>query len=152
MTLTDKAYKVIKYTITIFLPAVGTLYFALAQVWDFNRIPGVNGTINAIITFGGLLIGYSTKKYNQNAENGPGAPDGDLVVTQDPADGHKYLSLAVNHDSVEEMTNKDQVILNVVEKTAATDPRMEAPDLTMRNPGTARHHETPPPPALPTQS
>lgn len=119
MRLTDKAYKVIKYTITIFLPAVGALYFALAQTWDFQRITGVNGTINAIITFGGLLIGYSTRQYNKTT----GAPDGDLVAQQDPDDGKKYLGLAVNADSVDQILAKDHVVLKVVDKTA-TDPRM----------------------------
>jgi hypothetical protein len=150
--LTNKAYNVVKYLITIFLPAVGALYFALAQVWDFNRISGVNGTINAVITFGGLLIGYSTRQYKKTAEAQAGAPDGDLVVTADPVDGHKYLGLVVNHDSVEAMTTKDQVTLNVVDKTS-TDPRMQAPQL---NPGGAtspsvHHHEQPPPSAMPTQ-
>lgn len=146
--LTNKTYKVIKYVITIFLPAVGALYFALAQVWDFDRIPGVNGTINAIIAFGGLLIGYSTRQYNKT---GPGAPDGDLIVHADPDDGTKHLTLAVNsEDSVEVMSNKEQVILNVVDKTA-TDPRMQIPQLGTFNPS-VHHHETPPPPAMPTQS
>lgn len=129
MKLTNRAYNVIKYTITIFLPAVGALYFALAQVWDFNRTPGVNGTINALITFGGLLIGYSTRQYKKtNADVIDKDPDGDLVVTQDPSDGTKYLGLVVNAESVEEMTAKDKVTLNVVDKTA-TDPRMAAPQV-----------------------
>lgn len=119
MKLSNKVYNAVKYIITIFLPAVGALYFALAQVWDFHRIVGVNGTINALITFGGLLIGYSTRKYNQTT----GAPDGDLIVQE--VDGEKYLGLGVNQ-SIEAMTAKDQVTLNVVDKTA-TDPRMPAP-------------------------
>lgn len=122
MKLTNRAYDVTKYTITIFLPAVGALYYALAQVWDFDRIPGVNGTINALITFGGLLIGYSTKQYKKT----DGAPDGDLVAQQDPDDGTKYLGLAVNAESVDQILAKDHVVLKVVDKTA-TDPRMAAP-------------------------
>lgn len=129
MRLTDKAYKVIKYGITIFLPAVGTLYFALAQVWDFNRITGVNGTINALITFGGLLIGYSTRQYNKNE----GAPDGDLVVMADPDDGSLHPALGVN-GSLEELVAKDQVKLTVVDKTQ-TDPRLHLPPDTPVNPG-----------------
>lgn len=122
MKLTNKAYNVIKYGITIFLPAVGALYFTLAQVWNFERVPGVNGTINALITFGGLLIGYSSRQYNKTT----GAPDGDLVVKEDPTDGTKYLGLAVNGSSVDDITSKDKVTLQVVNKTD-TDPRMQAP-------------------------
>lgn len=120
MNLSNKAYNVIKYMITIFLPAAGALYWSLWQIWDFPKIGNVNGTINALIAFGGLLIGYSTRKYNQTVN----APDGDLVVTHDPDSGEKYLGLGVN-TSVAAMTAKQQVRLNVIE--AATDPRMSRP-------------------------
>lgn len=130
MKLSNKAYNVIKYVITIFLPAVGALYFALAQTWDFQRITGVNGTINALITFGGLLIGYSSRKYRQSGSG----TDGDLIVQGDPSDGSKYLGLAVNGKSVEELTSKNTVTLQVVDKTA-TDPRMPAPPIPPVVPG-----------------
>lgn len=151
--LNNKAYNFIKYVITIFLPAVGALYFALSQVWDFDRIPGVNGTINAIITFGGLLIGYSSRQYKKSGT------DGDLIVMQD-ASGEKHVGLGVNGSSLEDMTNKSLVTLSVVDKTA-TDPQMQAPmipsvvpgEAPMTNPAIHRpHHEQPPPPVYPTQS
>lgn len=107
--LSNKLYDAIKWLITIGLPAVGALYFMLAEAWDFNNSRGVNGTINAIIAFLGLLIGYSGRQYRK----GEGAPDGDLIVTN--ADGEKYLALGVNK-SIEAMTSKDCVRLNVVEK------------------------------------
>jgi hypothetical protein len=130
--LTNKLYNGIKYTITIFLPAVGALYFLLAQTWNFNRVPGVNGTINALITFGGLLIGYSTRQYNKN---GAGT-DGDLIAQMDPNDGTKYLGLAVNGDSVDAVLAKDKVTLQVVDKTGDTDARMPAPQIPTVIPGT----------------
>jgi hypothetical protein len=152
--LTNKLYNAIKYTITILLPAVGTLYFAIAKIWDFNRISGVNGTINALITFGGLLIGYSSRQYKKNGT------DGDLVVMQDE-NGEKHVGLGVNGNSLEEMTNKSLVTLSVVDKTA-TDPKMQAPEIPsvipgqapMTNPATTHvhPHEQAPPPVMPTQS
>lgn len=113
MTLNNKAYDFLKWLITIFLPATGSLYFALSQVWHFPGAENVNGTINSICIFLGLLIGYSTRQYNRTT----GAPDGDLIVTADPETGEKYLGLGVNR-SVEAMTTKDQVKLNVVDTTA----------------------------------
>lgn len=112
MKLSNKWYNFLKWLITIVLPAVGAFYFALSQVWHFPGSENVNGTINAVVTFIGLLIGYSTQQYNKTT----GAPDGDLIVTQDPETGEKYLGLGVNN-SVEAMTEKDQVKLNVVDNT-----------------------------------
>lgn len=114
MQLSNKTYNRVKWLITIFLPAVGALYFALAQIWDFHRIAGVNGTINAIITFLGLLIGYSTKQYKK----GEGAPpDSDIIVHQDPDDGTKYLRLAVTEETLRNLESRAQVTLNVVDRT-----------------------------------
>lgn len=35
MLLSDKVYNILKWIALIALPAVGTLYFALANVWGF---------------------------------------------------------------------------------------------------------------------
>lgn len=152
MQLNNKAYNAIKWAITVFLPAIGAFYFALSQVWHFPQITGVNGTINAIITFGGLLIGYSTKQYNKT---GQGAPDGDLIVQADPVDGAKYLGLSVTQSALDAMTDKTTVTLNVVDKSA----NPPVPGVPVVNPANATSptpvhpaHEQEPPPAMPTQS
>lgn len=108
MHLSNRAYNVIKWTITIFLPAVGALYYALAEIWDFQRIPGVNGTINAIITFLGLLIGYSSRQYNKS---GAGS-DGELIINE--VDGEKFPALAAKGSSLDDFADKESVTLNVV--------------------------------------
>lgn len=115
MILNNKTYNFLKWFITIFLPGVGAFYFTLAQVWNFPQPEGVNGTINAIIVFGGLLIGISTRQYNKTV----GAPDGDLIVEE--VDGEKYLGLGVNK-SIEDMASKNQVTLNVVDKSGTNHP------------------------------
>lgn len=141
MRLQNKAYNVIKYGITIFLPGVGALYFALSEVWDFHRIAGVNGTINALITFGGLLIGYSSRQYNKT---GPGSPDGDLIVGT--VDGETYVGLGVE-TSMAALTSKDVVRLKVIDKSA-TPP---APGVPVVNPANATTptpiHPVDPPPS-----
>jgi hypothetical protein len=118
VTLSNKAYNFIKYLITIFLPAVGAFYFALAQIWDFPRLPGVNGTINAAIAFLGLLIGYSSKQYKKSGESDP--TSGDLVVAEDPETGEKGLGLAINRDAFENLGDATKVTLNVVQTKAPT--------------------------------
>lgn len=110
--LTNKWYNRLKWTITVFLPAVGAFYFGLAQVWDFNRVPGVNGTINLLITFGGVFLAYSTSQYNKTAN----APDGEFIVNQ--VDGEKFPALGVRKgSSIEELASKDKVTLTVVNNT-----------------------------------
>lgn len=110
LTLSNKVYDVIKWLITIGLPAVGALYFIIIKVWDFERIPGVNGIINTIIVTVGVYLRYSSKKYSKK-EN---ASDGDLIVVTEE-NGGKFLGLGINK-SLEDMTSKDTVKLNVVEK------------------------------------
>lgn len=119
LTLTNKQYNFLKWFIGIFLPGVSTFYFALTQIFDFSRVPGVLGVISAFTVFLGVITGISSSQYNKTA----GAPDGDLVVTQDPESGEKYLGLGVN-TSLEAMQAKDKVTLAVVDKT---DSRLQLP-------------------------
>lgn len=106
--LSNKLYNFLKYFTTVFLPGVGAIYWGLWEIFDFHRIINVNATINTIIAGLGLLLGYSSRKYNRKAN----APDGDLYVAQDPVDGEKYLKLGVNN-GIEDITSKDVVKLQV---------------------------------------
>ena len=63
--MNDKLYKILKYIAMIFLPALGTLYFALAGIWGFPYAKQVVGTITAIDTFLGVILGISTAQYNK---------------------------------------------------------------------------------------
>ena len=63
--MNDKLYKILKYIAMIFLPALGTLYFALAGIWGFPYAEQVVGTITAIDTFLGVILGISTAQYNK---------------------------------------------------------------------------------------
>lgn len=63
--MNDKLYKILKYIAMIFLPALGTLYFALSGIWGFPYAEQVVGTITAIDTFLGVILGISTAQYNK---------------------------------------------------------------------------------------
>lgn len=63
MLLSDKVYNILKWIALIALPAVGTLYFALANVWGLPYGEQVVGTVTAIDTFLGALLGISTAAY-----------------------------------------------------------------------------------------
>ena len=65
MKLSNKAYDVLKWIATIALPAAGTLYFALAGIWGFPYGEQIVGTITAVDTFLGIILGISTAQYNK---------------------------------------------------------------------------------------
>ncbi len=57
--LGDGAYNFVKKSATIVLPALGTLYFSLSQIWGFPNAEEVVGTIAAVNTFLGILVQVS---------------------------------------------------------------------------------------------
>lgn len=63
--MNDKVYNILKYVAQIGLPALGTLYFALAGIWGFPYGEEIVGTITAIDTFLGVLLGISTVTYSK---------------------------------------------------------------------------------------
>lgn len=66
----NKAYDGLKYVAQVVLPAAGTLYFALAGIWGFPYGEQIVGTITAVDTFLGVLLGISSSKfYKEKQEN-----------------------------------------------------------------------------------
>lgn len=65
MKMSNKVYDVLKFLCTILLPALGTLYFALAQIWGFQYGEEIVGTLAAVATFIGVCIGISSYNYNK---------------------------------------------------------------------------------------
>ncbi|MBQ6451602.1 MAG: phage holin [Solobacterium sp.] len=63
MKLDNKTYDILKYIAQIVLPAIGTLYFALAQIWGLPYGEEVVGTITAVDTFLGALLQLSSNQY-----------------------------------------------------------------------------------------
>lgn len=69
MVLSNTQYDVFKFIAQIVLPAAGTLYFALSQIWGLPYGEEVVGTVTAIDTFLGALLGISTASYNKEKLN-----------------------------------------------------------------------------------
>lgn len=70
MQMSNKVYDTLKWIAQMLLPAVATLYYALASVWNLPCAEEVVGTITAIDTFLGVMLGISTAQYNkQNTSN-----------------------------------------------------------------------------------
>lgn len=64
--MSNKVYDVLKWIAMYVIPAVGTLYFALAGIWNFPYGEEVLGTLSAIDTFLGVILGISTAQYHKN--------------------------------------------------------------------------------------
>lgn len=76
--MSNKVYDVLKWIAQIALPALGTLYFALAKIWGFPYGEEIVGTISAVDVFLGALLGIASNKYYSentvffDAEDGEG--------------------------------------------------------------------------------
>lgn len=66
--MSNKLYDVLKYIAQIILPAIGTLYFALAGIWGLPYGEEVVGTITALDTFLGVVLGISSMNYKNKEE------------------------------------------------------------------------------------
>ena len=69
MKISNKVYDVLKWIAQYLLPAIGTLYFALASVWNLPYGEQVVGTITAIDTFLGVILGIASNTYNKKELN-----------------------------------------------------------------------------------
>lgn len=65
MKLSNKMYDLLKWIAMYFLPAIGTLYFALAGIWGLPYGEEIVGSITAVDTFLGVILGISTAQYNK---------------------------------------------------------------------------------------
>lgn len=68
MRLSNQTYDVLKWLTTIVLPACGTLYFALSGIWGFPYGEQIVGTITAVVTFFGVVLGISSKNYKEGED------------------------------------------------------------------------------------
>lgn len=63
--MSNRTYDILKYIAQIVLPAIGALYFALAQIWGLPYGEEIVGTITAVDCFLGAILGISTRLYNK---------------------------------------------------------------------------------------
>ena len=61
--LSNKQYDILKWIALVLLPALGTLYFGLAQIWGFSYGEQIVGTITVVDTFLGVILGISNAQY-----------------------------------------------------------------------------------------
>lgn len=65
MKLSNKVYDILKFIAMVILPAIGTLYFGLARIWNLPYAEEIVGTITIIDTFLGTILGINSSQYKK---------------------------------------------------------------------------------------
>lgn len=65
MIMSNKLYDALRFVAELLLPALATLYAALAGIWNLPYAEAIVGTIAAIDTFLGAFIAWSKSKYDK---------------------------------------------------------------------------------------
>ena len=92
----NRIYDVFKFIALIVLPALGTLYFTLDQLWGFPNADRVVGTIVAFDAFLGVVLQLSTNEYYKKGKNF----DGEINFIQ-REDGDEKVRFDINKDPVD---------------------------------------------------
>lgn len=106
MITNSRLYDLVKRLTQVVLPALGTLYFALSEIWGFPNGAEVVGTITAVVTFLGVTLGLSTAAYNQSDARF----DGTIDVFED--EGTKRFMLNVQEDPYH-LEQKGEILFKV---------------------------------------
>ena len=104
--LTNKQYDLAKWATTYVLPAAALFYFSIAGIWGLPGAEPVLGTVAAIETFLGVILGISNRQWNKLPEGGV------------PVDGIMHISpegevYAAVETPTEDVANKGALILKV---------------------------------------
>lgn len=104
--MNSRLYDFLKDLTLIYLPAFGTLYFTIAQIWGLPNAEEIVGTIVAVATFLGVCLKISKTSY----DNSDRSKDGDVVVN---SEGLKRIELDA---TAEDVIGKKRVVLAVKEE------------------------------------
>lgn len=61
--ISNKMYDRLKWVAQYLLPALGALYFTLSSIWGLPYGEQIVGTLAAVDTFLGVLLGLSSAQY-----------------------------------------------------------------------------------------
>jgi hypothetical protein len=100
-------YDKLKFVALILLPAIGTLYFTLGNTWNWPNVEQVLGSITAIDTFLGAIIGISSASYNSSDSKYDGTVN---VATS--MEGNKLFTLELEGDP-NDLDKKDSILFKI---------------------------------------
>jgi Putative phage holin Dp-1 len=104
--MSSRTYDALKAVALIWLPALGTLAFAITDIWSIDGGPQIVGTIMAVDAFLGAVLGITSRSYSQQF-------DGHLIVDQTHPLTDKYsLDLTT---ALADLPEKNEVRLKVLQ-------------------------------------
>jgi Putative phage holin Dp-1 len=103
--MSNKFYNIMKGIALVYLPALGTLYYAMAGLWGIPYAEEVVGTIVAIDTFLGVVLHISSGNYKPPL-------DGKLIV--DESDPDKTIANFDLTTSPKDLISRDLITVKVV--------------------------------------
>lgn len=121
--MSNKLYDRLKFIAQIALPALGTLYVTLAALWDLPKPQEVAGTVLAVDTFLGVLLGLQAASY------GKGVIQAGHMNVVSLESGGKNFSLDLDHEP-EELEDATEVRFKVKKKRAPRKRKMGEVGLT----------------------
>lgn len=108
MTLSNSTYDKLKFVALVVLPALAAFVVAFNSLWNIPNQDAIAGTIMAVDTFLGALLGVSSKQFQEEIQD-PKHNDGFLEVTGvNPDTGHPDLAMTITRDP-NELVQKDIV-------------------------------------------
>ncbi len=63
LKISDKIYDITRWVAQYLLPAIGTLYFTLSEIWKLPFSEEILGTIMAVDTFLGVFLGIDQMRH-----------------------------------------------------------------------------------------
>ena len=106
--MNKKIYDILKWITLYFLPAFGTLWFTISQLWGLSYAEEILGTCTALTIFLSVLLKISKTSY---IKSGAGL-DGQMII--DTTDENKDVyRLEVNND-FDTLSTKDTIVFKVV--------------------------------------
>ena len=68
--MSNETYDTLKWVAQILLPAIGTLWFAISQIWGLQYGEEILGTLTALDGFLGAILKISTDAYYKGGKHG----------------------------------------------------------------------------------
>lgn len=104
MVINSKLYDTLKPVALLYLPALATLYFAVAAIWHIPATEQVVGTITAVNTCIGGLLGLSSSNYTPPTHgalvvNGTDLKSVQIPMTPEEIAAKKTIVLKVQPES-----------------------------------------------------
>lgn len=98
--MSDRMYNVLKHIALVVLPALATLYAALAAAWGWGYSTEIVATITAIDTFMGVILGLSSARYQPPVDGILNVnKDGEVIaaLSTEPSEMSGNVTLGVHH-------------------------------------------------------